>query len=340
VELPANKPLVTMFIAVYNGEKYIKESIQSVLSQNMGNFELLILNDGSTDNTHSILTSFDDQRIRVITHEENKGLCESRKRGACEANGVFFAILDSDDISAPNRLEVQIETFEKQKDLILCGSTAEIIDSDGKKIGFISAPQGSRAYLKAKMLFANPFVNSSMMLPTSIFRDFQYHDGFEVSGDFDLFQRICTTLPATNLSENLVKYRVHGGNMSISQNIQKTVEQCKIVRRQLEKLKISYSEHEFEIHMSVVTGKKIENRTVPLKQYLRWFQRLYQHNKKQKEYSSKEFKRTLTEALLTARLICNSNFSSRASLITSCNWIRFDVLVHRLIRSFKTKYTD
>ena len=99
------KPEVTVFMAVYNGEKFINQAIESVLQQTFKDFELLIIDDGSTDNSQSIINSYTDKRIRVLKNEGNKGLAYTRNRGINEATGKYFATLDCDDVAYKNRLE-------------------------------------------------------------------------------------------------------------------------------------------------------------------------------------------------------------------------------------------
>ena len=106
-------PIVTVFMAAYNAAQFIEKSIQSILNQTFNDFELLIVDDGSTDNTLEIIRSFTDDRITIIENKINRGLIYTRNLAIQYARGTYLAIQDSDDISLPNRLERQFEIIFK-----------------------------------------------------------------------------------------------------------------------------------------------------------------------------------------------------------------------------------
>ena len=109
--------MITVFIPVYNREKYIHDAINSVLNQSYQDFELLIINDGSTDSTSSIISQFSDSRIWLLHNPSNMGLAETRNRGLWEAKGEYIAFLDSDDLMINNRLEKQIQLLKMNPDI-------------------------------------------------------------------------------------------------------------------------------------------------------------------------------------------------------------------------------
>lgn len=123
-------PEVTVFMPVYNGEKYIKEAIESILNQTYKNFEFLIINDGSTDRTVDIIRSFNDSRIRLVNNDQNRGLPYTRNKGLKLARGKFIALMDSDDISKSRRLETQIKYLKKNEDIHVVSSTVEELIGD------------------------------------------------------------------------------------------------------------------------------------------------------------------------------------------------------------------
>ena len=209
-------PSVTVFMATYNTSEYLEEAIESILSQTYRDFELLIVNDGSTDNTSEILETFQDERIRIINNIENKGLTYTRNIALKEARGQFIAVMDSDDIAYPNRLAIQVEAFEKDSALALYGGQAKMIDENQKEIGFIEESETDPELLKVKLLFHNTFVHSSVMMRTAVFREFAgYQEPF--AEDYDLFLRIAQKYAVANSSEFIVAYRWHGSNVSKTQ---------------------------------------------------------------------------------------------------------------------------
>lgn len=155
---------ITVFIPLYNAENYIKKTIQSVLNQTYKNFEILIINDASTDQSVSIVESFSDDRIRLIHNDTNKGICYTRQRGVIEARGKYIAILDADDIAMPNRLEKQFAFLEKNPEIAVCGSDAYFIDENDQPINHKHDINFDSKIIKIENLFANQFINSSALI--------------------------------------------------------------------------------------------------------------------------------------------------------------------------------
>ena len=103
-----NKPLVTVFIPVYNCEKYIKESLESIINQTYENLDILIIDDGSTDNTVNLIKQYKDTRIRLLRNDKNRGIPYTRSRGLEECRGEYLALMDADDISLSERIKKQV----------------------------------------------------------------------------------------------------------------------------------------------------------------------------------------------------------------------------------------
>ncbi|WP_333625669.1 glycosyltransferase [Sphingobacterium siyangense] len=211
----SNEIEVTILMAAFNASKFIADSIKSALNQTFQNFELLIINDGSTDNTETIIQSFHDPRIRVIKNETNRGLIESRNIALLEAQGKFIAILDSDDIAIPDRLEKQLNAFQNNPDLAVVGSRALIIDQNGNETGERLDVFTDIDKIKITLFFENTIVHSSTMIKTKIFREVNGYQGDILIEDYDLFYRISQKYAIENLEDYLVKYRIHGTNISI-----------------------------------------------------------------------------------------------------------------------------
>lgn len=208
-----NSPLITVLMTVYNAQNYIREAIQSILNQTMPNFELLIINDGSTDHSLDIIRSFADSRIRIISLKFNQGLHKCRQLGLTEARGHFFAILDADDIAEPSRLELQMQLLNKRPDVALCTGRAKYIDESGKRIG--ESPVFD-AENNAKMLFGNTLVNSAVMFRTVLAREIGGYGPFAPVEDYDLGLRFAEKYQIYNMSQILVQYRIHSTNISFN----------------------------------------------------------------------------------------------------------------------------
>ena len=139
-----NLPLVSVVMPVYNGEKYLKEAIDSVLSQSYQNIELVIVNDGSTDSGSQIVKKYTDPRIRFVENESNSGIVYSRNKGLESATGKYVATLDSDDIALPDRIEKQVLFLENNSEYGMCGTFFSTIDSAGMFVKKVHFPTGNQ----------------------------------------------------------------------------------------------------------------------------------------------------------------------------------------------------
>lgn len=199
--------LLSVITTVYNGEKYIRDAINSVLSQSFKDFEFIIVNDGSNDNTASILTNFDDKRIKIIT-QDNVGAAKSRNKAITTATGKYIAILDSDDISLPNRFETQLAFLENNNEYIMVGANAIIIDEKGTSLYTSNLPTEC-AHIK-KQLSVNNFYHSAVMFRRETFfatngYDETIYNHFE---DYFLWIEFSKIGKLHNLATPLIKHRL------------------------------------------------------------------------------------------------------------------------------------
>ncbi|WP_286295413.1 glycosyltransferase [Vibrio apostichopi] len=158
---------VSVVLPVYNAEKYIHDAIESTLNQTYKDFELIIIDDGSTDRSLDIINSFEDERI-VVVSRDNKGLVASLNEGVSLSKGKFIARMDADDINHPKRLEIQVKQFSSNKDLVLHCSNVRYIDSFGVVTGFSGVPLSNRG-LKKKLRRGNCIFHPSVMFLKSAF---------------------------------------------------------------------------------------------------------------------------------------------------------------------------
>ena len=202
---------VSVIMSVYNSEEVVRESINSILCQTLKDIELIVINDGSTDSTIDILSSFNDPRV-VLIDQENLGLTKSLIKAAKLAKGRYLARQDSDDVSLLNRLEKQIDYLEKNKDIALVGTQSIQIDEDGENIGKIDLLREYDDILE-NIATLNQFVHGSIMMRRSVYEAVGgYRREFRYSQDYDLFLRISEQYKVENLSDYLYKSR-HNRNM-------------------------------------------------------------------------------------------------------------------------------
>lgn len=214
-----NNPKVSVVMSVFNGEKYLHKAIQSVLEQTYDNFEFIIINDGSTDNSESIARSFNDQRIKIISRE-NKGLVKSLNEGMAMATGKYIARMDADDICDIYRLEKQLNYLEKNNDIDLCGTWAMAIDDADKIIDKYDYPPLAHHEIKKHLLFHNAFIHPSIMFRRGIVEKVGgYSDNYKYIEDYELWTRILRACKSANLPEYLLQYRINQSGITRSKNI-------------------------------------------------------------------------------------------------------------------------
>lgn len=207
-----SKVEISVVMSVYNSEKWLNESISSILNQTFKNFEFIIINDGSTDSSESIIKSFanTDDRI-ILINQANCGLTKSLNKGISISSGRYIARIDADDISLPDRLKKQYEILESSDNLGLCYSSFFEIDSSGKQLGKSKVVSKFDQVKRNLSKGVNNIAHSSVMFRKSIFESLNgYREKLKKSQDFDLWLRMMeiTVFASTN-DEALVLIRRH-----------------------------------------------------------------------------------------------------------------------------------
>ena len=204
-------PFISVILPVYNAELYLKEAIDSILNQTFGDFELLIYNDGSSDQSDAIITSYSDPRIVHTIYEQNIGLIQVLNNGLSESKGKYIARMDADDISLPNRFEEQLKFLEKHPDHGICGTQVKLIGSEG----MLNKPCEDES-LRWWIFKGSPLAHPSIMLRTSVIRDCNLsfnHEAYVVE-DFELWWRMAFHTKMANLNQVLLHYRIHDQQVS------------------------------------------------------------------------------------------------------------------------------
>ena len=218
-------PRVTVAVPVYNGEKYLAETIASVLVQTFRDFELLLVDDSSTDRTLEAIREFDDPRIRLLRNEANMGISRSRNRATQEARGEYVCYLDSDDLCTPDRLEVQVRFMDSHPGISLCGSFAGEIDADGKVIsGRLRAYPTEPEQVAGRLWSGYTILNPTIILRRRDFieNDIWQNPDFKVGGDYEFYVRAARKLKLANIPQVLLYYRQHAKQASIAYDLQLT----------------------------------------------------------------------------------------------------------------------
>ncbi|MEM2525972.1 MAG: glycosyltransferase [Candidatus Methanomethylicaceae archaeon] len=202
-----NKPLISVIMSVYNGERYLKESVRSILKQTFTNFEFIIIDDNSTDNSYEILRSFNDNRIKIIRNKIRKGITKNLNTAIDIAEGEYIARQDADDISLPHRLELQLSFLKEKPDIALVGSSTFFIDDKGRIIGFRKVPSEPTFDL---LLKKNLFIHGSVIIRKKFLDEIgRYNELFKYSQDYELWLRIAKRYKVANIQQPLYALRIH-----------------------------------------------------------------------------------------------------------------------------------
>ncbi len=212
VVLDAKRPKATVILPVYNGEKYLRQAIDSVLAQSFSDFELLLLDDGSRDGSLAILDGYAKQDARCVVHSwPNRGVVLSRNEGIRLARAETLFFLDQDDICRPHRFERQLAFFESHPDCVAVGTWVMLIDPEGLHIRQLSTAVTHEEIDEAHLaLQGGAIVHSSVaMRKETLVRIGGFREGFLHAEDFDTFLRLAEFGRLGNVPEILLEYRVH-----------------------------------------------------------------------------------------------------------------------------------
>lgn len=203
-------PKISVLMPVYNAEAFVERSVQSILNQTWRDFEFLIIDNASTDNSFAILQRWakNDSRIRLLQNERNLGLVASLNRGCHEAHGKYIARMDADDASRPKRLELQIKYMEKHPEVGICGgqTSRHIAGRQYRGRYFFSSEE-----CDVTLLFHSCFAHPAVMMKRSLFSadGYRYDDEFRQVEDYDLWARMLADVRGANLPEVLLDYYSH-----------------------------------------------------------------------------------------------------------------------------------
>lgn len=228
-------PKVSVIMSVYNGEKYLREAVDSILTQTFTDFEFIIVNDGSKDRTQEILKSYADPRIHLY-HQENTGLTKSLNKALKLSRGEYIARMDADDISLPERFETQIKHFQVDPSLTLCASRYQVIDENGNFSGriqpFASKKMINWHLLSWYLLFRNRICHSSVMVKkVDLLKLNGYAEWAKRTQDFELWTRMSLKYNMIIIPEVFIYWRYHQSGICQSYSDEQRQTRYKIFHR-------------------------------------------------------------------------------------------------------------
>jgi glycosyltransferase involved in cell wall biosynthesis len=213
-------PRVSVLMAVHNGAPWVGDAARSVLAQTLGDLELVLVDDGSTDATAEVLAGIRDPRLR-LERRPHGGLTRALNDGLRLSRAPLVARLDADDVALPERLARQVAFFEAHPEIGLLGSAAREINGSGREVRVVRPPQDDHA-LRRALIRANPMVHSTVTMRRRVVEAVGGYDPrFAVAQDYDLWIRLAAVTRLANLSEALVVRRLLPGRVSVARDTER-----------------------------------------------------------------------------------------------------------------------
>lgn len=289
------QPLISVIMSVYNEEQYIEESLQSILRQTQQDFEVIIFDDCSTDNTIGIIENFHDERILLYQNTQNMGLTKNLNQGLKLAKGKFIARMDGDDISLPERFETQLQYFKDHPDVLLISCQTQTFGAENLTWKLKDDPDRLKIMMLVRPVLAHP---GYMMRRELLKLGYQYDESFCSAQDYDLAARVTRKYPIGIASPVLLKYRAHKAQVSVKSGSQQFVNADRVRAFLLKEISLSLSEEEKrQYHMLVQ-----ETKTKEISDFLRVrdiLEKIIAANRKAEVYDEALLKETLYELLFT-----------------------------------------
>jgi len=292
---------VSVLMPVYNGEKYIARAIDSVLSQSFRDFELLVIDDGSSDKSAEIVSSYSDKRVRYVANPTNLGLAGARNRAIEVSNGDYLAWLDCDDISLPDRLLKQVALLDAHPNLGLCGTWVRTLGLESEQVWHYPSDPG---FVRGRMLFDDPVATSSAMVRRSCLDadELRFDTRFPPAEDYDLWERISRTNGVCNIPEVLTLYRIHPDQISTIKREQQKKAVWAIQSRSIQQLHVEPSDEEKSLHLDIGVRWHFvaDNERVDLTED--WLGKLGSANDRWQVFPTNGFRHVLAERWFLANL--------------------------------------
>lgn len=251
------KPKISVVMSVYNGEKYLKEAIESILRQTFKDFEFIIVDDGSSDSTLKILRLYEeDERIKILVNEKNSGLIYSLNRGVKAAIGKYIVRMDADDIADKKRIEQQFLQMESDKNIAICGSAVNMFFEGIPLVKRRLNVPLSYEEIKVETIFQATFVHPSTIIRKEILEreNLKYEDEYKYAEDYGLWTNIVHKYKAANLENALLDYRVvkQSETRKANRDISQRKEVFKLIyKNYFNKLEIERTDRNLDIHFEI-----------------------------------------------------------------------------------------
>jgi glycosyltransferase involved in cell wall biosynthesis len=332
-------PLISVVMSVFNGASYLREAIESVLQQTYKNFEFIIINDGSIDESLSIIKSYSDNRILCIENDGNKGLIYSLNKGIKTAKGQYIARMDADDISLLTRFQKQVDFLETHPNIGVCSSDYIQFSKN--------LEQHHYAYSNHEEILSHLLFNSSLIHPSLMIRksclaqlDKIFDDDFIYAEDYELWSRLIFKCQFSKVPDTLLKYRLHDNQVTQRHRSQQMTSANSIRKALLLRCGFQFSDKAFEVHC-LLGNSQLLTSIQQLHLLLEWFHALIEQNKVLKIIDDQMLLKTLNKYWYDACGITNIGLDAFTLYIKSHFYTAYKgtlskLLAKCIIRKFKS----
>lgn len=288
-----NTPLISVVMSVYNGFPYLPKAVESVLNQTCTDFEFIIIDDCSTDDTYRYLSSLKDKRIRLLHNEKNAKLPASLNRGISAARGRYIIRMDADDICLPDRFKKQAAYMDAHPEAAM--AYCDVLHFCDNKIDFtLNANSHRPEDIKSTLLFYNIVNHSGVIFRTSAIRGYSYNPDYTVTEDLELWLRLSRKHSIHYIPEPLVLYRVHAAQTTTAQRRLQNQQEMQMKKPLLNELTGGCTPKQFHLHQAISSKQTY----VSCKTTLNWLHYLKQKNKKTALYQKSSLDKILLRMFL------------------------------------------
>lgn len=284
-------PRVTVLMPVYNSERYLRKSIESILGQTFTDFEFLIINDGSTDNSARIIQSYSDPRICFVNNDTNLGVTVTLNKGLVNAQGEYVARMDADDISRPERLALQVDFMDANLQVGVCGSWVQYFPSSG----IWKLPRESeeiRCWLFHTVGVAHP----SVMMRRQLFAEcgLLYDPRYRYAQDYELWSRAIRSMDFANIQKVLLDYRVSPEQICATRGTEQLMAVAPLRLQRVRELGIDPTPDQQQLHEIIMNGV-VPTELLQLDRAEQWLMQLESANRETGMYPAHYFSRRLLD---------------------------------------------
>ncbi len=308
-----SSPRVTVLMAVYNGERYLREAIESILGQTFSDLEFLIVNDGSTDSSVHIIQSYDDPRICLIHNDGNLGLAASLNKGLTLAQGVYVARMDADDVSRPERLASQVGFMDANSLVGVCGSWVRYFPKADNNVWKL--PKGSEE-IRCWQFHAVGVAHPSVMMRRQLFvqNGLFYDPQYRYAQDYELWGRAIRHMDFANIQKVLLDYRISHEQICATHGTEQLAAVMPLRLQRVRELGIEPTSEQQQLHEMIMNGV-IPAESVCLDRAEQWLLQLESANKAVGMYPADLFSRRLLDIWFS---ICIALADSSACSLRRC----------------------